>query len=424
MSKITRTPSQNLENNGPYLATVVNHLDPKNMGSLEVELLKSSDSGNMSERTGQVVQVSYLSPFYGVTPYKDLTKNEGYQYTQKSYGMWFVPPDVGTNVLVIFAEGNFNQGYWIGCVQDEHMNFMVPGYAATTFNDDSNSKKLPVGEYNKKTETAAKKDSTKFIKPHNADFKTILETQGLVDDDVRGVTSSSARREVPSHVFGISTGGPQDRRPGAPKGKYGKVGSQSDVPASRLGGSSFVMDDGDSSLLRKAPASTSAPEYASVEKGETGDPTLPHNELVRIRTRTGHQVLLHNTEDLIYIGNARGTTWIELTSNGKIDIYAQDSVSIHTESDLNIKADMNVNIEAGQDINLKAGANGNLTAAGKTNIKSSHHIEKAGKIDMNGPAAAEALGSQRVPEHEPWPGHENLHGSPLAAAPDTFKKPT
>jgi len=424
MSKITRTPSENLANAGPYKAVIVNHLDPKNMGNLEVELLKANDSGNMSERTGQIVPVSYLSPFYGVSPYKDLTKNEGYQYTQKSYGFWAVPPDVGTEVLVVFAEGNFSQGYWIGCIQDEHMNFMLPGYAATSFNDDSTSKKIPTGEYNKKIETAAKKDSTKFIKPHSTDAKTILETQGLLNDDTRGVTSSSARRETPSHVFGISTGGPQDRRPGSPKGKYGKIGAQSDVPFSRLGGSSFVMDDGDASLLRKGPASTTPPDYAVVELGEEGDPTLPHNELVRIKTRTGHQILMHNTEDLIYIGNARGTTWIELTSNGKIDIFAQDSISIHTEADLNIKADKNVNIEAGEDINLKAGANGNLTAVGTTNIKSAHHIEKAGKIDMNGPDAAEALASQRVPQHEPWDGHENLHGTPLTPAPDTFKKPT
>jgi hypothetical protein len=407
MSKQTRTPTKLSENPGPYLATVVNHLDPKTMGALEVELLKTSDSGNMTERTGQIVQVQYLSPFYGVTPYKDLTKNDGYKYTQKSYGMWFVPPDVGTNVLVIFAEGNFSQGYWIGCVQDEYMNFMVPGYAATSFNDKSTAQKLPVGEYNKKVETAKGRDATKFIKPHSPDLVSILEEQGLLADETRGTTTSSARREAPSHVFGISTPGPQDKRPGAPRGKYGLQGSQSDVPASRLGGSSFVMDDGDASLVRKGPASTTPPEYANVEGGESGDPTLPHNELVRIRTRTGHQILLHNTEDLIYIGNARGTTWIEMTSNGKIDIYAKDSVSIHTEADINLKADKNVNIQAGENVNIKAGADGKITTDGD--------------LHLNSDPAAEV---SREPMHEPWAGHENLHGTEPFPTQDTFRKPT
>jgi len=73
-----------------------------------------------------------------------------------------------------------------------------------------------------------------------------------------------------------------------------------------------------------------------------------------VRTRTGHQLLMHNSEDLIYIANARGTAWIELSSNGKIDIFATDSVSIHTENDFNFKADRDVNIEAGRNINMKA----------------------------------------------------------------------
>jgi hypothetical protein len=62
---------------------------------------------------------------------------------------------------------------------------------------------------------------------------------------------------------------------------------------------------------------------------------------------------MHNTEDLIYIGNARGTTWIELTSDGKIDIFAQDSVSVHSKNDLNFYADRDINMEAGRNFNLK-----------------------------------------------------------------------
>lgn len=444
MNRDQRTPSINLKGNpGPYLAVVVSHLDPKYMGSIEVELLKATDSGNLTARTGQTAQVKYLSPFYGVTPYKDLSNNEGYAYTQKSYGMWMVPPDVGTNVLVIFAEGNAANGYWIGCIQDEYMNFMLPGYASTSYNAADRTKKLPVGEYNKKVETAKGRDPTQFIKPANDDFIATLEEQGLLEDGTRGTTTSSARRETPSMVFGISTPGPYDRRPGAPKGRYGTIGATSNTPFNRLGGSSFVMDDGDATLLRKTPANQGPPEYVNVEGGETGgDPTLPHNELVRVRTRTGHQILLHNTEDLIYIGNARGTAWIELTSNGKIDIYSQDSISVHTEQDLNITADRDINMHAGRDFNIKSnrntnlesignwqihvGGNNKITTIGNIDINSGgNHTETASRIDMNGPVAQKAVPLQtfelsgetatakeslhkRLPQHEPWPQHENL----------------
>ena len=53
--------------------------------------------------------------------------------------MWMVPPDVGTKVLVIFAEGNANFGYWIGCIPADYMNFMVPDGKASTENTTANT---------------------------------------------------------------------------------------------------------------------------------------------------------------------------------------------------------------------------------------------------------------------------------------------
>jgi hypothetical protein len=236
----------------------------------------------------------------------------------------------------------------------------------------------------------------------------------------------------------------------------------------------LVFDDGNDKYLRKKSAGDGAPEYANVNLGETdGKSDLLHNELVRLRTRTGHQILLHNTEDLIYIGNSRGTAWLELTSDGKIDIFAEDSISMHTKNDFNLTADRNVTIEAGANLSLKAsgdykgeklsvgrvqvesdkdtnilvggstkittemdldinsGFSNKLTAGSTTEILSSgNHIETASEIHMNGPQAAtaatasalsvhrvpghtiEGILSQRSPQEEPWTHHENLN--PLA----------
>jgi uncharacterized protein (DUF2345 family) len=371
---------------GPYEAIIVNHLDPYNMGTLEVELLKNG-SGNNPERTGQLVTCKYLSPFYGVTPSMGTTANDGYEYTQKSYGFWAVPPDVGTKVLVMFVEDNTNYAYWIGCIQDENMNFMVPdGRASTDLTtpntpQDLQGIKLPVGEYNKKTETGTGKDPTRFVKPYNKDFSQILQIQGLISDETRGTTTTSARREVPSGVFGMSTPGPTDKRPGAPTLDTGSEQNKTNYYASRLGGSSIVMDDGDDKLLRKGHAEEAPPFYASLEAGEAGgDETIPHNELLRFRTRTGHQILLHNSEDLIYIANSRGTAWIEITSDGKIDIHSQDSISVNSENDLNFTAFRDFNVEAGRNINMKASAryanfankDGRGNEAGRVQIESKH----------------------------------------------------
>jgi hypothetical protein len=116
---------------------------------------------------------------------------------------------------------------------------------------------------------------------------------------------------------------------------------------------------------------------------------------------------MHNSEDLIYIGNARGTTWIEMTSNGKIDIYAEDSISIHSENDLNFRADRDINFEAGRNINLRAeegrlhadiatnleivvGKDGLITTAGNVDIntKGNNKITSAGTLDIKSGGAA------------------------------------
>lgn len=446
---------------GPVLAKIVSHLDPTYMGILEVQLLR--EAGNDDAVSGQLHQVKYLSPFAGSTSvdYVGIDPDD-YNNTQKSYGMWMIPPDVGAVVMVLFADGDPRKGYWIGCVQDNAMNFSVPGYAATSYHVDGKEERVPVAEYNK-TANPSTIDPSQIKKPASP-LQDILIEQGLIKDDTRGITTSSARREVPSAVFGISTPGPVDKQSGAKTGKVGKAENKiANAFVSRLGGSSFVMDDGDDKYLRRTAAGEGPPNYAAVEQGETdGTPTIPHNELVRIRTRTGHQILLHNSEDLIYIGNARGTTWIELTSNGKIDIFAEDSVSIHTARDFNVTADrdinftsiggninlsakLNVNVTAAQEFNIKAGAGGKISAvgldiksagdsrwtgSGQVSVGGGQVVISGSKVDINGPAAPAAAEAAvagiapRVPEHEPWEGHENLYEQPLkySTVTDTFSK--
>jgi putative chitinase len=319
---------------GPFLAEVTSHIDSTYMGMLEVSLIQGMASSPKNKH--ETVVVKYLSPFTGSTSIRHEGNNSSdYNDVQKSYGFWMVPPDVGTIVMVIFVDGDKNQGYWIGCVADRFQNHMTPGIAASKevkMTDEQRRKYgtdyLPVAEFNKKTQDLKNPNPDKFLKPIHP-FADRLMQQGLLLDTVRGVTSSGARREVPSQVFGISTPGPLDNSSGAKRGNIGYDAGLR-APVSRMGGSSFIMDDGDF-------------------RGE--------NELVRLRTRTGHQILMHNSQDLIYIGNSKGTTWIELTSNGKIDIYAQDSVSIHSENDFNFLADRDINIEAGRNINVKAGKN-------------------------------------------------------------------
>jgi uncharacterized protein (DUF2345 family) len=359
---------------GPYLARIVGHLDTTYMGVLKVRLLM--DKGNTPGKDDRTYNVKATFPFFGYTGYEYMGVNDAssstldaFNDTQKSYGMWFVPPDIGVVVMVIFIDGDPAQGYWIGCVPSNFTNHMVPAIGASKKVDMSRDDKikfdtaqpLPVAEINRrknaKGDTEIEIDPEMIKKPLHPIAEKFLE-QGLVEDEIRGSTTTTSRRNLPSSVYGMLTPGPRDKRPNAKKGVVGSSDSQTTSYISRLGGTQFVMDDGDERFERKGPAGKLPfkDAYASLLAGGKGNPEIPFNEYFRVRTRTGHQILMHNSEDLIYIGNSRGTTWIELTSNGKIDIYAQDSISIHTENDLNVRADRDINMEAGRNINLKTGA--------------------------------------------------------------------
>ena len=427
--------SQGSLETAPYLAKIVSHLDPQFQGGVEVTLIRNSGS-ELADET-QTYVVRYASPFYGATAYEFMGKNDTYDDAQKSYGFWAMPPDVGVTGLVIFIEGNAAQGFWLMCIPDKFTNHMIPAIGGTKnyvpgVDYDQGEHPLPVAEHNRKTNEMDKGMEIDKIPRSVHPFAKALKDQGLVRDEFRGTTTSSARRDLPNMVFGMSSPGPLDRN--GKKSFVGNKQAQALVPVSRLGGTQFVMDDGDDRYFREKPASEGPPKYLK----NAGNNTIPYNEHFRIRTRTGHQVILHNAEDFIYIGNAKGTAWIEITSDGKIDIFSNDSISVRTKQDFNFFADRDFNLEVGRNINIKSGGEiyahsvkdtvlivdgnqkikikGNVnqtvdqsvmqtvtgtfnlnvagsilqTSAGSNETLASKIVETAGSINMNGPGAASA----------------------------------
>ena len=161
----------------------------------------------------------------------------------------------------------------------------------------------------------------------------------------------------------------------------------------RQGGHTFVMDDGD----------------------VAGD-----NNFTRMRTAGGHQILLHDSGDFIYISNSKGTAWIEMNSNGDIEIFSNASFSLRSATNINLHADGDINMyagnklkivaEAGTDmqsnyikmnsvedttihackvLNLKSGAASNFDATGNFSIKSDGTLSLKGGplIKLNSGAA-------------------------------------
>jgi hypothetical protein len=337
---------------GPYIGTVKVTVDPLKMGRLGVNIPALSQTTNPT--SSQIIWCQYLSPFYGAKSINAVSEIDPYLYkeTQHSYGMWAVPPDVDTDVLVIFAKGEQSNAsaFWIGCVQKPLVNQQVPGHGAsintskaaeaqeaseTSKLADYGTEFLPAGEKNQRLYAPGEilQNMDKWKYPVNDVLADQLKKQGLVQDTVRGTTSSSARRESPSRVFGINT--PGRIRSDSRELNIGLDNSK--VKTDRDPGHSFVMDDG---------------------------ATDGTNQLTRLRTASGHQLLMHDTEGVVYLANGSGKAFIEMAKDGTISVYSDGGINLRSGRDFNLHSDMNINFHAKGAINFTSETNVALNAEG------------------------------------------------------------
>ncbi len=328
---------------GPFIGIIKNNNDPIRAGRLQVWI---PDLGGDEDNSKNWRTVSYASPFYGTTYQPKSSKNNTFSEVTHSYGMWAVPPDIGNQVICTFIAGDPNRGYWFACVNPDLSHYMVPGLAAASYVDIDNATSSTSTAYSKSDSswpvTEFNQNDPKNIKdgwinnarpPHETQVGILLE-QGLDRDKIRGGITSSSQRESPSMVFGISTPGrpvndPKDDPQFQQKLKAGTLTEDDLAVSSRKGGHTFVMDDGD----------------------QTGE-----NQLVRLRTAGGHQILMNDSQRVLYIANSDGTAWFEFTGGGHINVFSSSGIHLRTEGDFDIHSDSNINIEAADSIKIRAGS--------------------------------------------------------------------
>lgn len=402
---------------GPFTGIVMSNIDPTRTGRLRV-YIETFGAGNMNDDT-KWTTVDYLPSFYGSTTRSGTSKGAGtYPGNSNSYGMWFTPPDVGVTVMCVFVNGDREQGYYIGVVPDQGITHMVPAIGAKTnavkanANQEkyfANAPQLPVTEIND-ANTAITNSPTYYDEPkpiHSVVAAAIFQ-QGLINDPDRGPIGSSSQRESPSTVYGISTPGRPIFRGGFKQEDIeAKIAKNSIKPQDaevigRMGGHTFVMDDGD--INNK-------------------------DALFRLRTAKGHQITMSDSGEFFYIIHANGQSWLEFGKEGTIDLYSTNSVNVRTDGDINFHAGNNINMYATNDINCKAGNDMALeskrfAATGLENaviysktyvgVKSdgtlalksakgswaggSALVFKAGGIDLNGPAAPDVTAPTAITE--------------------------
>jgi len=340
----------------PIIGIVKNNIDPLRSGKIQVYLnrLNASNEDDPNNWTW----VNYASPFFGYTRNTASENSDGtFVGNRNSYGFWATPPDINTEVICVFINGQPDLGFYIASIPPATLIHMVPGIASAPAvipntgeaNSYGGATSLPVTEINDaNTKYENSEELNSLARPVHSYQAAILNEQGLIRDAVRGTITSSAMRESPSKVFGLSTPG-NPIYAGGFNGKNNKPINEAVIDPNisddqftvigRTGGHTFILDDGDIN---------------------------GNDKLVRLRTSNGHMILMNDSAQTLFIIHANGRSWIELGKEGTIDMYATNSVNIRTQGDLNLHADNNININAKKDLNISAD-NINLESIKATN---------------------------------------------------------
>jgi len=321
--------------NQVYRGFVKNNEDAFSMGRLQVWIPEFSSNEN-DETAWFTVQ--YCSPFAGATSVKSNTKQgQKLSDTQQSYGWWAVPPDLDNEVVVMFLNGDPNQGIYIGGLYQQFMNHMVPGVPSDkSYTDGVEGNDPPVAEYNRWDPNVPNSDNhtrARFEPLHEG-----LAAQGLYTDSVRGPTDAGARRAPVSKVYGFKS----------PEGH------------------NMVFDDGDEGFIR-------------------------------FRTKSGAQILINDATGYVYMISGNGNSWFEISDEG-IDGYSAKSVSFRSNGDINMHADGNINLHANKGWNaygagggsIQSGADFNVLAGGALNMSSAGDLNLLSKSNANMTASGNA----------------------------------
>lgn len=365
---------------GIYVGEVIDNTDSLYTGRITVRI---SEFGSKDS-----TRVCLLAtPYGGHTKIQDSGDDETKEaQAPTSYGLWPQPPEVGTNVVIAYT-GSIEQGIVMGSLIAKDRNAMMGGRASGQVYADGGKSLGAAVEKN------AKDTNDADTKPVDEYFQSVLNRQGLSLDYVRGHSQSSARRESPSKVFGITT-------------RQGHV---------------LTLDDGDSNNS---------------------------SNNIRLRTKSGAQILMDDSNGFVFITNQSGDAWVEMDFAGHIDVYSKAGISMHTEGDYNIHAKGSINMQAEIGVNIKStGGDGlklettqgavdvysaldmNLQSATNYNLLvEGNQVIKGERIDMNGaflpePATKTPIQNQisntsvktstasRVPEKHPWQGVSGVEES-------------
>lgn len=284
-----------------------------------------------------------------------------------SYGFWAIPK-IGAIVLVSFLYNDYNQRIYMGSFFREHGNRSLPAGRNTTSGELQSDSYDPI------------EPALSNLKAQFGDLtSSIAKTRGAYERQV----AQPADAKTPDEGYDI-------RVVKAPEKDAGDLDPQT-YCITTPGRHAVIMQDN--------------PKYARV----------------RVKTAEGHQVILDDANERIYVSVAGGQAYFEMDKDGHVHVFGAESISLAAGADFNISAAGSVNIAAGRNVNIGAagyarisacddlslsGGKVDITSGAAMNILAAGQILQTGStIHLNGPGASEAAcatGPKIIPQHEPW----------------------
>lgn len=386
------------------IGTVVDTNDPQQMGRVRAVCPAWGDSYETS--IADLPWALYITPFGGQVGVGD--RGPGIQPSQGgvAYGMWSIPK-TGAQVLIMCVDGNPQHRVYVGCLYDQltphtmpHGRWMYDDHPAL---DAKTKKSKPYGPYTSREG---------LIEPLAENLKDAFSFKAEPNHEWRTRAADYQAASIgASHINYVHGDVPDDRDVDSVDGWKSTQGYQT----SRMNPSLQSPETGRN--YDNMVYSWTSPGFHAISMDDRQE-----NCRMRFRTTAGHQIILDDTNERIYIQTAKGKNWIELDQAGNIDIFTTNKLSVHARKDINLTSDSSIRMhakkgihmysgdeirmQAEKDIHIKAGATINLNSASTTNILAGGSIIETGSaIHLNGPAAAPAspaFWTNRVPDHEPY----------------------
>lgn len=319
---------------GLTMGLVVSTDDPLQGGRLQIFCPAYGDD---PKKPMALPWAAYISPYGGAVNNRDYVRGSHDKTSSDGavhYGFWGIP-ELGANVLVGCVDGDPRRRFWVGCLpshQETHTQF------TGRFKYIGNRVEGPLTSYGRPLEPLSSNMKEAFSnmlsspewRSRGVDYQTAANR-----DDEGSQPNTDRGSNYMDDTYDKIKNTEIDPRARAALGDngydYSSFGNVKGMRASKVFGMSspgmhaIFMDD------------------------------RSYSNKIKIRSGSGHTILMDDANERIYIMTNKGKSYIEMDSSGNIDIFNERRLSVHSKKDINFTTDESFRVHAKKGIHLYAG---------------------------------------------------------------------